>query len=128
MNQPENANTYADIINPANAVNFNNHIFKQKLLTTKEDWLLLNTTLIEDMGAKTWLSELLDVLFLNEKDYDGHDVINPSIVIPVSESFQAKHDLNVSCEQWIDSNETVINKIGAYKWLNMLLDILESDK
>lgn len=123
----DNAPDDKDIItNPFYAVSFASHIFRKHTEGPKEDWVLLNAHLIKELSAKVWLSELLDVLSQSRATYDGHDAINPTIVINVSDRLQGKHEPLVTREQWIQANTSLINELGAEAWLWQLLDVLET--
>jgi hypothetical protein len=104
------------VTNPFYAVTFASHIFNKHTEGPKEDWVLLNAHLIKEMSAKTWLSELLDVLSQSRAKYDGHDAINPTLAINVSDRLQGKHEPLVTREQWTD----------AEAWLWQFLDVLET--
>ncbi|MBL8121768.1 hypothetical protein JNM87_03390 [Candidatus Saccharibacteria bacterium] len=126
MNPDNTSAAESQIANPFYAVEFAAHIFKRHTEGPKEDWIVANAHLIADIGAKAWLGELLDTLSQTRAKYDGHDVINPTVVINVSERLQEQHDPTVSRSQWIQANAKLINEIGADKWLWRLLDVLEN--
>jgi hypothetical protein len=112
--------------NPFYAVVLAPYLFEnQRLITTKEDWVLLNAELIEDIGAKAWLIELLDLLSLPQIEYDGHDIINPTLTVKISDKLQDEHETAVTPEQWIEANIKLIDELSPAKWLSRLLDILE---
>jgi len=114
------------ITNPFYAVSFASHIFRKHIEGPKEDWVLLNAHLIKELSAKVWLSELLDVLSQSRATYDGHDAINPTIVINVSDRLQGKHEPLVTREQWIQANTSLIDELGAEAWLWRMLETLET--
>lgn len=114
------------ITNPFYTVTFASHIFKKHTEGPKEDWVLLNAHLIKELGAKTWLGELLDVLSQSRAKYDGHDAINPTVVINVSDRLQGKHEPLVTREQWVQANAHLIDEIGAEAWLWRLIEALET--
>lgn len=124
---PDNTSAAESLIaNPFYAVEFATHIFKRHTEGPKEDWVAANTHLIDDIGPEAWLGELLDSLSQTRAKYDGHDVINPTVVINVSERLKVQHEITVSRSQWIQANAKLINEIGADRWLWRLLDVLEN--
>jgi hypothetical protein len=115
------------LTNPFYAVTFVDEVFKhRKLASAHEDWVLLNAKLMNDMGIKKWLEELLDALSVSSKEYDSHDIINPSLAVMISDRLQGDHQPLVTHEQWIQANTKQIEEIGANKWLWQLLDTLET--
>src|SRR2546430_15874632 len=124
MNPDENA---AALLNPFYAVSLQSHLFfDHKSKTAKEDWVLLNANLMEDIGAKAWLEELLDVISLPRAKYDGHDAIDPTITIKASDRLRGHHKPLVTREQWLQVNEKLISELGAAQWLWLLLEVLET--
>ncbi len=119
-------NTGDNLVNPFYAVTFASHLFSQKPITSEEDWLLLNAGLIEDMGMDQWLEELLDVLSLPRAKYDGHDIINPSLVVTISKSLQDTHQPIVTRQEWIQANAKLAKEISAQSWLELLLNTLQN--
>lgn len=122
----EEAKTTKNLLNPYYAVVLADHVFNQKQVTTEEDWLLLNTGLIEDMGITAWLEELLDALSLPRAKYDGHDIVNPSLVVAMSDSLQGKHQPLVTRQEWIQANTRLAKELGADTWLQRLLETLQT--
>jgi hypothetical protein len=113
-------------INPFYAVVLAPYLFKnQRLIATKEDWVLLNAELMGDIGAKLWLKELLDLLSLPQIEYDGHDIINPTLTVKISDKLQDEHETVVTPEQWVEANIKLIDELSPAKWLSQLLDTLE---
>jgi hypothetical protein len=76
--------------------------------------------------SRHWLEELLDFLSLPTRDFDGHDIINPTLVTTISEKYSGKHEPLVTREQWLQVNEKLISEIGAEAWLWQLLGVLNS--
>lgn len=113
-------------INPFYAITIANHLFAHKPITAEEDWLLLNTALIEDIGMEQWLEELLDALALSEEKYDGHDIINPSTVVKLSESLRGKHETIVTRQEWVQANTKLAKELGVHTWLERLLETLRT--
>lgn len=117
----------AALLNPFYAVNLQGHLFfNHKSKTAKEDWVLLNANLIEDIGAKAWLTEFLDVISLPRAEYDGHDAIDPSITIKASDRLRGEHEPLVTREQWVQANAKLIKELGRADWLYLLLGVLET--
>ena len=98
----------------------------RKPSSSKEDWVLLNADLIQNIGADTWLNSLLDVLSLSPNDYDGHEIINPALTITVSRKLLEKSSKPIKRDDWVTANAKLINEIGAAEWLTQLLDVLET--
>lgn len=127
MNSMPEDNLSDMLANPFYIVVFADYLFKEReLITAQEDWVLLNVRLIDDLGTKEWLGELLDVLTLDPKDYDGHDIINPSLATRFSNRLKGDHEPLVTREQWIHANTKLIKEIGSNKWLWKLLETLET--
>jgi len=113
------------IINPFYAVSLTDDLFMRSApKANKEDWILLNANLIEDIGASTWLDELLDVMSQSRDEYNGHDIISPTLVVSLSTGLQGAHQPIVERRKWIEANIKLIEDLGAYKWLELLLSIL----
>jgi hypothetical protein len=123
----ENSSDVEGILaNPFYAVTFTSHLFKKQPETAKEDWILLNARLIEELGSKAWLDEFLDVISLPSKEYDGHDIINPSLVVRISARLEGDHPPLVTREQWLQANVKLMYELGSEKWLERLLNVLET--
>jgi hypothetical protein len=117
----------AALLNPFYAVSLQPHLFfDHKSKTAKEDWVLLNANLMEEIGAKTWLEEFLDVVSLSRTKYDGHDVIDPTITIRASDRLQGEHEPLITRQQWVEANTKLIKELGAAEWLYLLLGVLET--
>lgn len=117
----------ATLLNPYYAVILQQHLFfEHKSKTAKEDWVLLNANLMEDMGARTWLEEFLDVVSLPRAEYDGHDIIDPSLTIRTSDRLRGEHEPLVTPEQWVQTNGKLVKELGAAEWLWLLLEVLET--
>jgi hypothetical protein len=114
--------------NPYYATNFASHAFIQhSSLGSAEDWVAANASLIKDIGSKNWLNELLDVLSLSRADYDGHDIINPALVININNSHSGKHETIITGDQWIEVNAKLIDEMGIVNWLWKLLEVLNNN-
>lgn len=115
------------LINPFYAVALRDYLFKDRELSgAKEDWVLLNSKLIEDMGADKWLSELLDAVSQEPSEYDGDEIIDPGHAVIISQRLQGDHELLITREVWIGANVKAIKEYGTDKWLWRLLDVLET--
>lgn len=101
------------------------YILKQQPVAAEEDWLLLNVALMDDIGTKAWLEELLDVLSLPQSNYDGHDIVNPGIVVDISDDLARKYELTQTRDEWLDANEKLIAAVGSHEWLTLLLAFLK---
>lgn len=113
--------------NPYYAIDFSPHVFKKySELGSSEDWVLVNTSTMEEIGSRVWLEEFLDFMSLSRAKYDGHDIVNPTFVINISDSFAGKHEALVSRDIWIQVNEKLIGEIGISAWLWKLLETLGS--
>lgn len=115
------------ISNPFYAVTFAAHMFKEHTnLSPREDWVVANVHTMQEIGVKTWLKELLDVLSQSRAKYDGHDIINPALVINISGRLEGEHEPLVTRELWIQANEKMMDEMGAEAWLWRLLETLEA--
>ena len=116
------------LINPTSAIKVADEVFAvHKPASTKEDWVLLNADLVEKIGAAAWLDELLDALSLSPEKYDGHDIVNPTLAIAVSETLRTSLSQSIKRKEWIQANTKLMNEIGAAEWLWLLLETLEND-
>lgn len=124
--QPNSQNAEKLLTNPFYAINFAPHLFnKHSNLSPKEDWIAANAHTMKYVGLKAWLIELLDVLSQSRDAYDGHDIINPALVINISDGLKGEHELLVERELWINANEKLIKELGSETWLWRLLETLE---
>lgn len=125
MNEAGDTKRSEEIINPFLVVVATDYILKQQPIAAEEDWLLLNVALMDDIGARAWLEELLDVLSLPQSNYDGHDIVNPGIVVDISDDLAHKYELTQTRNEWLDANENLIAKVGSQEWLTLLLAFLK---
>ncbi len=117
----------AMLTNPFYAVTFAAHVFKKHgNLGSKEDWVAANAHTMKDIGSKTWLDEFLDFISLSRTKYDGHDILNPTLVVNISDRLEGDHEPLVTRELWIQTNVKMIDEIGAEAWLWQLLEVLET--
>ena len=126
--QPSNERDAKEMLaNPYYAVVFAVHLFNEhKPATAKEDWVLLNAKLMDDLGTNEWLGELLDVLSVPQSKYDGHDIINPRVAVTVSAGLRGDHEPLITRAQWLEANAKLIKEIGTEEWLWQLLNVLET--
>lgn len=117
----------ATIANPFYAVTFASHVFKKhSSLGAKEDWVAANAHAINDIGHKIWLEEFLNFMAQPRAKYDGHDIVNPTLVVNIVDSLTGEHEPLVAREIWVQANEKMIKEIGPEAWLWQLLEILET--
>lgn len=115
------------LTNPFYAVTFAPHMLKKHSnLGPKEDWVAANAHTMKDIGPKAWLNDLLDVLSQSRAKYDGHDIVNPSTVINISDRLAGDHEPLVTRKLWAEANEKMIKEMGAEAWLWRLLETLET--
>ncbi|MGH7196362.1 MAG: hypothetical protein ACREGJ_01190 [Candidatus Saccharimonadales bacterium] len=117
------------LVNPFSTVTASNEAFaRHKPASAKEDWVLLNADLIKSIGADAWLENLLDALSLSstDYDYDGHDIVNPTLAIVISKKLHVKQPHSIDRNKWISANTKLITEIGAAEWLWLLLEVLET--
>jgi hypothetical protein len=117
----------AMIANPFYVATFASHVFKKhSSLSSKEDWVAANAHTMNDIGPKIWLEEFLDLMTQSRAKYDGHDIINPMLVVNVSDRLDGDHEPLVARDLWIQANEKMIKEMGAETWLWRLLEVLET--
>lgn len=113
------------ISNPFYAVSLADYLFASpNPKVSKEDWVLLNANLIEDIGENTWLNEFLDAISQSHEEYDGHDIINPTLTVPLSVRLQGAHQPLIERHEWIAANSKLMKEMGIAKWLEQLLSVL----
>lgn len=125
MNQAGDTKRREEIINPFLVIVATDYILKQQPVAAEEDWLLLNVALMDNIGARAWLEELLDVLSLPQSKYDGHDIVNPGIVVDISNDLASNYELMHTRNEWLDVNEKLIATVGSQEWLTLLLAFLK---
>lgn len=54
-------------------------------------------------------------------------IMNPFYVITVAPKLVEEHSPSISDEEWVQANASLIQKMGAEKWLTQLLDVLEGN-
>ena len=126
MDTPAN-DASAMIANPFYAVTFASHVFKKhRNLGSKEDWIAANAYTMNDIGPQIWIEEFLDLMTQSRAKYDGHDILNPMLVVNVSDRLEGEHETLVTRDLWIQANEKMIKEMGPEKWLWQLLEVLET--
>jgi len=115
------------IINPFYAITLKDELFgEHEIEGAKEDWVLKNTQLIEEIGAEDWLGELLLALSLKEAHYVRDTVINPYKGIIYSTRLRGEHEPLVARDKWIVANAKMLKELGSETWLWRLLEVLET--
>src|SRR5947209_9790275 len=89
------------------------------------EWVRTNATLIGEMGATSWLRQLLDALEGKAGAQEGP--INPFQAVNIDPLFAAEHPPLIEREMWVDVNVMQIRNMGAEGWLRQLLDVLTGD-
>lgn len=125
MNSDQENELSKQLINPFNTIIFERHLFNDKTASTKEDWIVLNAKLMEDIGVEVWLKQFLEVMTLPKAEYDGHDIINPALAVIISDSLKGEHAPLVTQDQWVIANTKLVGEIGIASWLWRLLEVLE---
>lgn len=125
MNSDQENELSRQLINPFNATVLAQHLFDDKTASTKEDWVVLNAKLMEDMGIGIWLRQFLEAVSLPKAEYDGHDIINPALAVIISDSLKGVHEPLVTHDQWLAANTKLIGELGIANWLWRLLEVLE---
>jgi hypothetical protein len=89
------------------------------------EWVRTNVTLIGEMGAASWLRQLLDIL--ESKAGVQEEPINPFQAMNIDPLFATPHPALIEREMWVDANVMHIRDMGAEGWLRQLLDVLDGD-
>ena len=114
------------IISPYNVINFAESLFKSQLHPiTREDYILANTKLLNNLGTSNWLSKLIEALTGKVKN-KSYAVINPIETVKISTKFQGQHQTIINLNDWLNANSKLIEELGAEQWLSLLLDILKN--
>lgn len=120
-------NVRDSIINPFYAVSFADYLFKpDKIALTKEDWVLANTKLVQDMSASDWLRQLTINFTTEPTENLTHMVINPCQAVVFSDRLRGEHEPTVDVTAWITANIKLMEELGTEKWLWQLLSVLET--
>lgn len=113
------------LINPASVVDIAGLYFaSHEPMIARDDWLLLNTRLIESMSAQEWLTELLDTLSSSDEESFAM-TCSPYHVIELAPELKSKKP-STDKQAWMAANVKIINELGAYQWLEELLNVLEN--
>lgn len=91
----------------------------------ENEWVRTNAALIGEMGAASWLRQLLDVLEGKAGTQEGP--INPFQAVNIDPLFAAEHPPLIERERWVEANVTHIRDMGAEGWLRQLLDVRNGD-
>lgn len=127
MKSDEENNVRDTFINPYYVISFANNVFSDnKLDIAKEDWVLANTKLIEDMGAREWLEQLLINLSVNPTSDVKDLIVSPSKVIDISTRLKGKHESLVDITGWMNANVKLMKELGTGEWLWQLLKVLQT--
>src|SRR5438128_1310595 len=92
---------------------------------SEAEWVQANASLMREMGAASWLRQLLSVLEGKASAAEGP--INPSQAVNIDPLFAADHPPLIEREMWVDVNVIQIRNMGAEGWLRQLLDVLNGD-
>ncbi len=97
---------------------------EHELLVNTNEWISANKTLIESLGAETWLRQTVTAL-------EGKEVpdeqVNPYRAINIDPRFAEEHDFIIPRDEWLWANAKLIPQVGVEEWLSTFLDILEGD-
>jgi len=114
------------IINPFYAITVAPQLTEEHEPAMDEaEWVRTNATLIGEIGAASWLRQLLDMLESNAGAPQGP--INPSQAVNIDPLFAIEHPPLIEREMWVDANVMHIRDMGAEGWLQQLLDVLNGD-
>lgn len=91
----------------------------------EEAWVEANASLIRDGGAVAWLKKVLDVLEGQASPAD--DCVSPYQAVNIDPLFAVEHSPIIERAMWIEANAVQIRTMGAQKWLQQLLDVLNGD-
>lgn len=90
-----------------------------------EEWVKVNASLIQEIGAEKWLTQLLDVL--EGSTAAEKEGINPFNAINIDSMYAAEHPPAWRKEQWVQGNVTLLSQLGTEQWLTQFLAVLEGD-
>ena len=114
------------IINPYYAITVALQLTEEHEPAMSEaEWVQANASLMREMGAASWLRQLLSVLEGKASAAEGP--INPSQAVNIDPLFAAEHPPLIEREMWVDVNVMQIRNMGAEGWLRQLLDVLTGD-
>jgi len=92
---------------------------------SEEAWVEANASLIRDGGAVAWLKKLLDVL--EGQASSAEDCVSPYQAVNIDPLFAVEHPPIIVRAMWVEANAVQIRTMGARKWLEQLLDVLNGD-
>lgn len=114
------------IINPFYAITFATQLTEEHEPAMDEtEWVRTNASLMGEMGAASWLRQLLDVL--EGKVVAPQGPIDPFQAVNIDPLFAAEHPPLIEREKWVDANVMHIRDMGAEGWLRQLLEVLNGD-
>ena len=114
------------IINPFYAITVASQLTEEHEPAMHEaEWVQTNATLIGEMGAASWLRQLLDMMESNAGAAQGP--INPFQAVNIDPLFATRHPPLIEREMWVDANVMHIRDMGTEDWLWQLLDVLGGD-
>ena len=114
------------IINPFYAITVASQLTEEHEPSMDEaEWVRTNATLIGEMGAASWLRQLLDML--ESKAGAPQGPINPFQAVNIDPLFAAEHPPLIGKETWVEVNVTQIRNMGAEGWLRQLLNVLDGN-
>lgn len=121
-------NAESTLINPYYVITLNDGLFlDHEIEGAKEDWVLKNVQLINEIGSTDWLNELLSALSGEAaSDHVRDTLISPYKGIIFSPRLQGEHEPIIDRQQWIQANAKLMKELGAEAWLWQLLDVLET--
>lgn len=109
--------------NPYYAIVFSDVLFADhKIDIVAEDWVSKNSRLFDELGAKKWLSALLDGLSSGTFIH----VISPTVALKMSERLKGDHEPLITRKAWIETNEKLIKELGKEEWLWRFMKVLET--
>ncbi|HUD06816.1 MAG TPA: hypothetical protein VMR34_02920 [Candidatus Saccharimonadales bacterium] len=115
------------LVNPYYAINFADSLFKvHEPKIAKEDWVMTNTMLIEELGAQLWLEQLI-LNLVKEADEDSkYSGINPSKTVEISKRLSGEHESTIDVSGWLKANVKLMSELGTGDWLWLLLKVLQT--
>lgn len=117
-----------DALNPARGMKIEDRLFQHHdPMIAKEDWVAVNTALMQDIGAEKWLKRLVGALTTPVSLDDMQDAtLNPYTVIVFAPQLREPELKEISVADWIKTNAQLIEKHSPATWLWRLLEIMEA--
>lgn len=114
------------IMNPFYAITVAPQLVEEHLPSIRDkEWVKANASLIGEIGAEQWLTQLLDVLegsIVARQEY-----MSPFNAINIDPMFAVAHPPILDKERWIQANVMLLPQLGIKQWLEQLLNVLEGD-